>query len=62
MTKIINGSVISYTQQQNVEAQIVQDLPPTASLAIGAGSSGSPSGSSSAFSPRSAPGACSIAR
>jgi len=29
--------VISYTQQLNVENQIVQDLPPTLSLAIGAG-------------------------
>jgi peptide/nickel transport system permease protein len=37
MEKIFNGSVISYTQQLNVEQQIVQDLPPTLSLAIGAG-------------------------
>jgi peptide/nickel transport system permease protein len=37
MEKIFTGTVISYTQQLNVEQQIVQDLPPTLSLAIGAG-------------------------
>jgi peptide/nickel transport system permease protein len=37
MEKIFDGTVISYTQQLNVESQIVQDLPPTLSLAIGAG-------------------------
>src|ERR1039457_7232559 len=37
MGKVLDGSVISYTQQQNVEAVIVQDLQPTVSLAIGAG-------------------------
>jgi peptide/nickel transport system permease protein len=37
MEKIFTGNVISYTQQLNVEQQIVQDLPPTLSLAIGAG-------------------------
>jgi peptide/nickel transport system permease protein len=37
MGKVLDGSVISYTQQQNVEAQIVQDLQPTVSLAVGAG-------------------------
>ena len=37
MEKIFSGTVISYTQQLNVENQIVQDLPPTLSLAIGAG-------------------------
>jgi peptide/nickel transport system permease protein len=37
MEKIFNGSVISYTQQLNVEQQIGQDLPPTVSLALGAG-------------------------
>jgi peptide/nickel transport system permease protein len=37
MEKIFTGNVISYTQQLNVESQIVQDLPPTLSLAIGAG-------------------------
>jgi peptide/nickel transport system permease protein len=37
MGKILDGSVISYTQQLNVEQQIVRDLPPTISLAVGAG-------------------------
>jgi len=37
MEKIFTGSVISYTQGINVESQIVSDLPPTLSLAIGAG-------------------------
>jgi peptide/nickel transport system permease protein len=37
MEKIFDGTVISYTQQLNVEQQIVDDLPPTLSLAIGAG-------------------------
>jgi peptide/nickel transport system permease protein len=37
MEKILDGSVISYTQQINVEQEIVRDLPPTISLALGAG-------------------------
>jgi peptide/nickel transport system permease protein len=37
MKNILTGKVISYSQQVNVEHQIVQDLPPTLSLAIGAG-------------------------
>src|SRR3954463_747179 len=37
MRKIFTGQVISYSQQVNVDHQIVQDLPPTLSLAIGAG-------------------------
>jgi peptide/nickel transport system permease protein len=37
MEKIADGTVISYTQQLNVEQQIGQDLPPTISLALGAG-------------------------
>ncbi len=37
MEKVFTGSVISYTQGINVETQIVSDLPPTLSLAIGAG-------------------------
>ncbi len=37
MEKVLDGSVISYTQQVNVEQEIVRDLPPTVSLAIGAG-------------------------
>ncbi len=37
MEKIFTGNVISYTQQLNVEHQILLDLPPTLSLAIGAG-------------------------
>jgi peptide/nickel transport system permease protein len=37
MEKVLNGSVISYTQQTNVEDEIVRDLPPTISLALGAG-------------------------
>jgi peptide/nickel transport system permease protein len=37
MEKIFDGTVISYTQQLNVEQQIGQDLPPTISLALGAG-------------------------
>jgi peptide/nickel transport system permease protein len=37
MGKIFNGTIISYTQQINVEDEIVRDLPPTLSLAIGAG-------------------------
>jgi peptide/nickel transport system permease protein len=37
MKHIFNGDVVSYTQQVNVEHEIVQDLPPTLSLAIGAG-------------------------
>ncbi len=37
MKLIFTGSVISYDQQLNVESQIVQYLPVTLSLAIGAG-------------------------
>jgi len=37
MEKVFDGTVISYTQQLNVEHQILIDLPPTLSLAIGAG-------------------------
>jgi peptide/nickel transport system permease protein len=37
MEKIFSGTVISYTQGINVDKQIVSDLPPTLSLAIGAG-------------------------
>ena len=36
MEKIFDGSVISYSQQTNVEQEIIKDLPPTISLAIGA--------------------------
>jgi peptide/nickel transport system permease protein len=35
--KILDGSVISYSQQINVEQEVVRDLPPTISLALGAG-------------------------
>jgi peptide/nickel transport system permease protein len=37
MEKIFSGTVISYTQGINVDQQILSDLPPTLSLAIGAG-------------------------
>jgi peptide/nickel transport system permease protein len=37
MGHIFDGSIISYTQQLNVEDQIRADLPPTLSLSIGAG-------------------------
>jgi peptide/nickel transport system permease protein len=37
MEKVLDGSVISYSQQTNVEQEIVRDLPPTISLALGAG-------------------------
>jgi peptide/nickel transport system permease protein len=37
MKLIFSGQIISYTQQLNVLGQIRQDLPVTASLAIGAG-------------------------
>jgi peptide/nickel transport system permease protein len=37
MEKVLDGSVISYSQQINVEHEIVQSLPPTISLALGAG-------------------------
>jgi peptide/nickel transport system permease protein len=37
MRNILTGRVISYSQQVNVDHQIVQDLPPTLSLALGAG-------------------------
>ena len=37
MGKIVNGSVISYTQQVNVEDELVRDAPATISLAVGAG-------------------------
>ncbi|MFI5009738.1 MAG: ABC transporter permease [Solirubrobacterales bacterium] len=37
MEKVLDGTVISYSQQINVEHEIVQSLPPTISLALGAG-------------------------
>ncbi len=37
MEKIFTGTVVSYTQGINVDSQIVSDLQPTMSLAIGAG-------------------------
>jgi peptide/nickel transport system permease protein len=37
MKNIFTGKVVSYTQQVNVDREIVQDLPPTLSLALGAG-------------------------
>ncbi|HEV2998669.1 MAG TPA: ABC transporter permease [Solirubrobacteraceae bacterium] len=37
MEKIIDGEVISYSQQQNVEQEVWRDLPVTISLALGAG-------------------------
>jgi peptide/nickel transport system permease protein len=37
MEKVFDGTVISYAQQLNVEHQILIDLPPTISLAVGAG-------------------------
>jgi len=37
MKQVLTGQVISYAQQVNVEQQVKQDLPPTLSLAIGAG-------------------------
>jgi peptide/nickel transport system permease protein len=37
MEKVLDGSVVSYTQQTNVEEEIVRALPPTISLALGAG-------------------------
>jgi peptide/nickel transport system permease protein len=37
MEKVLDGSVISYTQQINVEQEIGRDLPATVSLALGAG-------------------------
>jgi peptide/nickel transport system permease protein len=37
MEKVLDGSVVSYSQQVNVEQEIVRDLPPTISLAVGAG-------------------------
>src|ERR1700691_3353971 len=37
MEKVLDGSVISYSKQINVEQEIVRDLPPTISLALGAG-------------------------
>jgi peptide/nickel transport system permease protein len=37
MGKISDGSVISYTQQVNVEDELVRDAPATLSLAVGAG-------------------------
>jgi peptide/nickel transport system permease protein len=37
MGKILDGSVVSYTQQVNVLQEIKRDLPATLSLAIGAG-------------------------
>ncbi|HEV3070015.1 MAG TPA: ABC transporter permease [Solirubrobacteraceae bacterium] len=37
MGKVLNGTVVSYSQQINVEDEIVRSLPPTLSLALGAG-------------------------
>ncbi len=37
MKHVFTGDVISYTQQVNVEQEVLQDLPPTLSPAIGAG-------------------------
>jgi peptide/nickel transport system permease protein len=37
MEKVLDGTVVSYTQQTNVEQEIRRDLPPTLSLALGAG-------------------------
>jgi peptide/nickel transport system permease protein len=37
MKKIFTGEVISYTQQVNVEQQVMEGLPATLSLAVGAG-------------------------
>jgi peptide/nickel transport system permease protein len=37
MEKVLDGEVISYSQQQNVEREIWRDLPVTISLALGAG-------------------------
>jgi peptide/nickel transport system permease protein len=37
MKNVFTGNVVSFTQQVDVEQQIWQDLPPTLSLAIGAG-------------------------
>ena len=37
MRHIFTGDVVSYTQQVNVVDEVVQDLPPTLSLAAGAG-------------------------
>ena len=37
MKNVFTGNVVSYTQQVDVEREIVQDLPPTLSLALGAG-------------------------
>jgi peptide/nickel transport system permease protein len=37
MKNVVTGKVISYTQQVDVEHQIAADLPPTISLAVGAG-------------------------
>jgi peptide/nickel transport system permease protein len=37
MGKVLDGTVVSYSQQINVEDEIVRSLPPTVSLAMGAG-------------------------
>ena len=37
MEKVLDGTVVSYSQQFNVEEEIRRDLPPTLSLALGAG-------------------------
>src|SRR3979409_1801089 len=37
LDKMFTGSLISYTSQQNVVSQIVQGIPATFSLTIGAG-------------------------
>jgi peptide/nickel transport system permease protein len=37
MEKVLDGTVVSYSQQFNVEQEIRRDVPPTLSLALGAG-------------------------
>jgi peptide/nickel transport system permease protein len=37
MGKVLDGTVVSYSQQINVEDEILRSLPPTLSLALGAG-------------------------
>ncbi len=35
MGKVLDGTVVSYSQQINVEGEILRSLPPTLSLALG---------------------------
>jgi peptide/nickel transport system permease protein len=37
MKNVLTGNVVSYTQQVDVDSELVRDLPPTVSLAVGAG-------------------------